>query len=187
MLRITWGMAVLGSLAPFAGLGLGHPIIGSAMGLIALGTLALFTKYNRLHAMQGISLVFIICIALGACTTVYSAYKKPAADNLAFARKAAVNAHGRVITIIGANESTQGMFTLAAGRTLPVIARAGDLNKSGLYVWEDKNERILGTLQVMGNVEILMESTVGNRELFMASIITKERQFAEGHAHDADG
>jgi hypothetical protein len=170
MLRITWGIAILACLAPFAGLGLGHPILGSFMGLIAFSMLVFFSIYRRVCAMHEVSLVLIICIALSASTSVYFTYKKPMEDHLAFVRKVIVNTHDHTLTIVGNDESTRGLFSLVAGGTLPVVAHPAAIKESGLYVWSDKNAQLLSALQTSGKVDILMKSLVDNREILMAFI-----------------
>ena len=174
MLRITWGVAILGSLIPFAGVGLGHPVLGLVMGLIAFAALVFFARCNRAGAIRQISLVLIVCIAMSACTTVYFAYKKPVEDNLAFARKAIDNAHVRAVTIIGVDESTRGVCSMVAGRNLPVIAHVADLKLPGLYLWADRDQHILNMLQAVGKVDVLMKSIVGNSEMSMAFITPDE-------------
>jgi len=171
MLGITWGMAVLGSLAPFAGIGLGHPVLGLGMGCIAFVALLSFVACKRAGVMhRQISLVLIVCVAVSACTTVYFAYQKPLEDNLAFARKVVHIANGRDITLIGHDESTRGLFSMVAGRTLPVIAHPDDLAKPGLYVWSDRDSRILRELQAVTTVELYWHAIADNTEISMAYI-----------------
>lgn len=169
MLRITWGIAILGSLAPFAGIALGRPVFGLIMGGIALSALVCFSSYGRIGVPKEIRLVLIICIAMSACTSVYFSCKKPTEDFLAFAHEAVAIAQGRTITLIGNDESNRGLFSLAAGRTLPVIAGPSKLKDPGLYVWTDKEARILSALRTLGKPDILAQGAADGRELYLVS------------------
>lgn len=167
LVRITWGIAILASIAPFAGIGLGHPILGLVMGLIALSALVFFRINQGLGMGQELRLVLTICIALSACTSVYFSYNKPAEDFLVFAKSAIASARGNSITLIGADESTRGLFSLAAGRTLPVIASPAEISAPGLYVCTDKDGHTLVALKALGNPDIRARGEADGWQMFL--------------------
>jgi 4-amino-4-deoxy-L-arabinose transferase-like glycosyltransferase len=130
LLKITWGVAGAGCLLPFAGLFLGLPVLGAVMGLLAVGSLVLFTR--RLREPRALSLVLVACIAMFSAMSVYYPYLKPNRDYLQFTRNALAAAKGREIIILGNDEVIQGILPMLTGKTYQVVPFPADILKEGV-------------------------------------------------------
>ena len=63
LVKITWGIAVLGSFAPFVWIFLGQPVLGLVMGILAVFGLIIITR-GGVKGREAVSLAMVVCIAL---------------------------------------------------------------------------------------------------------------------------
>ncbi len=156
--KITWGAAFAGSFVPFAGIFLGHPVLGAVMGLISVAALVFILKVDR-KQYQPISLVLLICIGLSTCMTVYYQYDKPIMDFLSFTRQAVAAANGREIILLSPEETMDGVFPFVSGKNYRMVESPADIKQSGLYAWYDRKDAILNEVKKQNaKIDMLIES-----------------------------
>jgi 4-amino-4-deoxy-L-arabinose transferase-like glycosyltransferase len=156
--KITWGAAFAGSFVPFAGIFLGHPVLGIAMGSISVAALFFILKVDG-KQYQPISLVLLICIGLSTCMTVYYQYDRPTMDFLSFTRQAVATAGDREIILLCPEETMDGVFPFVSGKNYRMVEKAADIKQAGLYAWYDRKDAILNEVKKQNaKVDMLIES-----------------------------
>ncbi|MCK9264081.1 MAG: glycosyltransferase family 39 protein [Deltaproteobacteria bacterium] len=160
LLKATWGIAVLACFIPFAGIFLGLPVYGAILGTLAVSFLAYVIMFG-INELKALSLVLIMSIALGAGSCIYFDYMKPHQDYLAFARQALTISAQEEITILEPDEIMEGVLPMVSGKRYPMAREARDIRSDGMYVWVDKNDKVLRSLQHQAEVKILFERKMG--------------------------
>jgi 4-amino-4-deoxy-L-arabinose transferase-like glycosyltransferase len=184
LVKITWAVSVAGCFAPFAGIFLGLPVLGTILGLLSVGALVLITR-GGVKQREAVSLVMVTSIALFSCTTVYYQYMKPQKDYLDFTRQALVSAGNKDITMIAPREILRGVVSLTTGKVGRIVDSPADIKKEGIYIWEDKDNRILDTLNRQFKVKMLLEKKMdrkGHETARLADVIpdsTKKESIIE--------
>jgi 4-amino-4-deoxy-L-arabinose transferase-like glycosyltransferase len=162
LVKTTWAVSIAACFAPFAGIFLGLPVLGSCMGLLSVGSLVLVTR-RGVKQREAISLVLVTCIALFSLETVYYQYMKPNKDFLDFTQRAVVAAGDKEITMISPPETLRGVLSLVTGKINKVVHSPSDLKSEGVYIWDDKDNRILNVLKKQFKVEMLLEKKLDNK------------------------
>jgi len=169
LLKITWFIALAGVFVPFAGAFLGFPILGISMGMISLGGLFLIMRTPELRK-TGLALPLVMCLALSASTVVYYKYLQPQEDYLSFAREV-VAEHPGEITILAPEEIFEGVLPFVSGKTYRVVSNPSEIHREGVYIWTDKQDKILGVIRQSAEVAMLREQRIGNKMARLAHII----------------
>ncbi len=176
LVKITWGIAIVGSIVPFAGIFLGQPILGISMGILAVSGLAALTR-GKVKEREAVSLVLVVCLALSAVTMIYYPYEKPRKDYLSFSRQALVVAGNKEIVVLAPDEILEGVLPMITGKVCKVVNSPSDINKEGIYIWADRRDQVLKELiRQHAKVEILYERQVdhfGNKTARLAHIVPK--------------
>ena len=169
-LKITWGVVFAGALAPWAGIFLGLPILGIAMGITALGGMVIILKDPALRT-SGLNLSLSMCVALCACMTVYFAYLQPKEDYLPFTREVLKMAGTDEIIVLSPDEIFEGLLPMLTGKTYAFVSQPEEILSTGVYIWADKRDEILRKAEQKGlAVEILLEKKIGNKQARLARI-----------------
>jgi 4-amino-4-deoxy-L-arabinose transferase-like glycosyltransferase len=156
--KITWGAAILAGIIPFAGIFLGHPILGAIMGIIGLSALFVILKIDK-RQYKPVALVLLICIGLSTCLTVYYEYDKPTMDFLSFTREAVAKAGNQEIILLNPEETMDGVFPFVSGRNYRVVETAKDIRQPGLYAWYDRKDAVLNDVKKQNcKIDMLIES-----------------------------
>ena len=161
--KITWAVAAAGCLAPFAGIFLGVPVLGAAMGVISVVSLVLITR-GKVKQREAVSLVMAVCIAVCACSAVYFPYVKPTKDYLGLSRQALAAAGDREITLLAPEEILKGVFPMITGKTFKVAVSPADIRDQGVYFWADKSNRVMNALtKRQATVDMLLEKEMDRK------------------------
>lgn len=171
LVKVTWAFAVVACLVPFAGIFLGSPVLGTVMGMIAVLSLLLLIRWAR--QPEAFSLVALSCVAVFSLMSVYYACLKPNEDYIQFARNALSSAQGREITLIGYDECMQGILPMLTGRACQVVGSPTGVLKEGVYLWADRDNKIIREVSRHAAVKILFETCMdlkGNRITRLAYI-----------------
>jgi 4-amino-4-deoxy-L-arabinose transferase-like glycosyltransferase len=155
-LKITWGIVIAACFAPFAGIFLNLPILGTVMGLISVSSLLILTRWRK--QPPAFSFVALACIAMFSIMSLYYPYLKPDRDYIQFTRKALAAAGGREITLLTGDEVMQGILPMLTGKTYQVVPSPSDILKEGLYIWADRRGKVLKEVSSHAEVKILYES-----------------------------
>jgi len=158
--RITWGIAVLGAIAPFVWIFLGQPVLGLAMGIVSVFGLLAITR-GGIRGREAVSLALTVCIVLFAAMTVYYPYETPRKDYFGFTRQTLAAIGERDFTLLAPDEALEGAVPMVTGRTCKEISKPSDIRDEGIYVWEDaKSNWILNELNAKHfRMEMLHEVT----------------------------
>jgi 4-amino-4-deoxy-L-arabinose transferase-like glycosyltransferase len=169
LVKITWAIIAAGCLAPFAGIFLGVPVLGTVMGLIALGSLIFITR-GGVKQREAVSLVMAGCIAMFASTSVYYQYLKPERDFLDFTRKAVAAAGSNDIILLAPEEILRGVVSMTTGKIHKVAASPSEIKDKGWYIWTERGDKMLKILNRQFKVRLIYEKTMNKRHHEMARI-----------------
>jgi hypothetical protein len=187
LVRTTWGLAALGCFLPLAGIYLGMPVLGLSTGILAMSILAMISMVGE-KRMEALCLVLVMCAGLGACTTVYFSYMKPQEDYLEMARQVVARAEGQEIIILAGNETLEGVLPLITGRKYVTMDSPDQVKYPGLYVWLDKDERIMKSLTNHADIQILYSRKLdlwGRKSLSLARVTDMVQREGKKGAHVA--
>ena len=185
LVKITWGFAVAACIAPFAGIFFGMPVLGVCMGVVAVSGLMIFTG-RRMKQNEAVSLVAVSCIALSAVTMVYYPYAKQDRDYLQFTKQALAVAGNKDVTILS-DESLEGVFAMVTGKNVNEVSSPSDIKSNGVYVWADKDDKVMNSLKRQAKVQILFEKKMnfsGRKTARVASIVTGAETVSEKEPGD---
>lgn len=172
MTGATWVIALVGCLAPFAGILLHLPVLSIAMGLLSLSVLAVLRHRGIFETLRPLSLVLIVCIGMTVTMSVYFSAMKPREDYLGIAREMLALSQDRQISIyLGENEILDGVLPMVKGGTCP-MKKAGDDLPAGLYAWVETREApVAGDISREGNVKVLIQRRIGNKNAVLAEFV----------------
>lgn len=174
LIKITWGIAVVGSLLPFAGLFLGTPWVGLAAGGCSLACL-LFSKAIQAPQTQAsyrLRLIAVMYVGMIASTTVYFSVMTPQEDFLSFTREALTLAGDEKVSILDGDELFAGIVPLVTGQSCPEVDRSA-VPPGGLYLWASRYDNRRSPLIRAGKVEILFERKLGSRRAVLAAVTSR--------------
>lgn len=171
IIRITWGLALAGALAPLAGIFLGLPAMGIVTGILSIGALTLIDRDRGLRRTS-LALALSLAIAMSASMFVYYQYRQPAEDYLPITKQALALAGKNEIRLLADDEIFEGVLPMLTGRTYENIPAADMIRVSGYYVWaDDKHDRMINQLRQKHHFDLLLEKPIGhNRTIRMAYI-----------------
>ena len=174
-IKITWVIAFILCLLPFAGIVTGDAVPGIILGSISSIMLAV-NLMKRKSMNNALSLVLVVAMGLYASTTVYFNYMKPKQDYLGFSKKALELAHGSSITILNPDETFEGVLPMLTGKTFKEEKSVSRIKEKGLFIWKDSHDSTLGKLKKMVNmdVEVILEQKIG-RNMVRLAFITPRR------------
>jgi len=175
-IKVTWGLAVIGCLAPALGIFLHRPVLGIIMAALSTGFLFTLRKGVIFSRARELALVLVTCIALSTTMTVYFSYMTPKEDYLDFTRAALARAQGSdIIIYLGEDEILEGIFPMVSGKGYAVTDSSEELVK-GMYAWVDKRDRNRKQLSDKGTVEILLDQEVGTKKAYLALFEPKPKE-----------
>jgi 4-amino-4-deoxy-L-arabinose transferase-like glycosyltransferase len=167
IVKVMWGIVVLGAFFPFVGIFFGRPVLGVVLGLLSLAGLAVLSSWRKRDAL---GLVMVVCLSLSAATTVYYSGMKEKRDYLGFTREALHKAKGSEIAVLRPDEIFEGTLPMVTGRTHRVMKRYSDITEEGLYIWADKNDVLIREVEQFAKVEMVLEREIGGRSARLAWI-----------------
>jgi 4-amino-4-deoxy-L-arabinose transferase-like glycosyltransferase len=168
--KITWGIAVIGSVLPLLGVWIGRPVLGVVLAGASIVGLALLTRERVRSSLGGLSLVLAICLAFACFMPFYFEYKKPREDFMPFVHEALSAAKGRPVTIyLGEDEILEGVMPMVKGSSLP-MRKAGQDLPEGLYAWaETRDRKATKELSARGEIRIVTHKKVGSKYVSLAA------------------
>lgn len=170
LIKITWGIVIAGTLAPWAGIFFGLPLIGTAMGVVSLIGMILIAREQALR-QSGLNLSLSMVVALCACMCVYFAYLQPQEDYLPFSRAAVKKAGMAEIIVLSPDEIFEGVLPMLTGKTYATVSQPAEIKSPGLYIWADKHDKILhGVRRKARTLDIVLEQKIGGKQARLAHI-----------------
>jgi hypothetical protein len=171
IIKIMWGLVVIGSVAPFAGIFLHVPILGAVMGTISVALLILIEKDKTIRRTS-IALALSICIAMGSIMTVYYKFWQPHEDYIPLTKQALALAGGNKVRMIADDEIFEGIVPMLTGKNIENIDSPEHIIIPGYYIWpDDKHDSTLKKLEKLKNYKLLYDKPIGhNKKVRMAYI-----------------
>jgi len=173
--NVTWVLAVILCIVPFAGIWLGLPGWGAALGTIAAVVCLALIRYGKRSGQRELALVLAVWTGMCCSSTIYFRFRKPRKDYLQFTRDAVSMAAGEEISILAPDEIFDGLLPMVTGRIHPEVKSPDQVTTAGLYVWADSHGRILQELHSTAAVSVLLSRETGHYRVLLARIQPRGR------------
>ena len=178
-LAMTWACAGGLAAVPYAGIWLGHPVLGVLLGSFGVVCFCALLRRRELlgwDVPRGARLVLAVCTGLCCASALYFTYRTPRKDYLAFAEDAVRIADTEEIVIIHPDEILDGVLPMVSGRHYRTIGTPEEVREPGLYAWADSRARILTSLQATTEVGVLLVRETGShRSAVLARVVANEQ------------
>ena len=164
--RITWALALIGLLLPFAAIAKGFVWLGLAMGLASLA-LGSFIYFNR-SLDDELKLVGLVVLALSLSGAAFYTVMREAEDYMPVCREVIAKAGKEPIVVLQPDEICDAMlpvFTQQLHEETNNLA----IKKPGLYLWSEKDADITNGLHEV-RMELLVDRKLGSRSVRLARL-----------------
>lgn len=166
LLKITWGLALVGLLLPFAAIFYGQVYLGLGLGLLGLGLATEIRLCRKLSADT--RLVCLMLVAWSLSATVFYQVLKPREDYLPVSR-AIVAAVGQApLTLVQPDEIFDALLPMLTGRNYAEVHEL-NITRPGLYLWTEKDTDITEQLTAV-SIRPVLEKKLGSRNVRLAEL-----------------
>ena len=159
--RITWGLALIGLLLPFAAIFKGFVGLGLALGLMALALGAMIYFSRSLDSE--LKLVALVVLALSLSSAAFYAVKRPSEDFMPVCREIVAAAGAEPVVFLQPDEIFDALLPVMSGQT---YAETDSLviSKPGLYLWTENHGDITAALKDV-SIRPVLDRKLGSRAI----------------------